>query len=645
MKLLVLARPLTQEEMAQRREAAIQRRLAKSNEQSQTAKTEDTGATGTCCRFRLHAMKEWIGTTYIDCGFNHTGTVEIKEDKDNETEDKDIFLAFSRVYSGTIRRGQKLFVLHPRYDPREVDLGNVLSNGEFPPNVSEFTVGDLYILMGREVMAVEEVPAGNIVGIAGLEELVLKSATVASSLACPAFRPMSYMASPIVHVAIEPVHASDMPALVRGMKLLNQADPCVEVTVQETGEHILSTAGEVHLQKCLDDLRHQYSRVDLNVSAPIIPFRETVIPPPTIDMVNEAISSENEVKSGLQLKETSQEALSSEVISIQTANKVCTLQILAKPLLPEVTQLLKESSHLLRALSLVRAGTSSREEVKLSEEMLQQLQELKSKLHSVFVKNTDDDSFDWEKAVDNIWSFGPRNTGPNILFNGLSSYKRPSVWSALEANGDKLHTLRDYDSSIVSGFQLATLSGPLCEEPMHGLCFILREWSHNQPEKRDKAAREHTTEADDRSGSRVEENQSVFEDVPSSPMSPQPQLQATDVYGPFSGQLMSAMKEGCRKAFLAQPARLMAAMYTCNILATAEVLGKLYAVLGRRNGRVLAEEMKEGSTVFSVQAVVPVAESFGFAEEVRKKTSGLASPQLVFSHWEVSSFATGWLQI
>ena len=47
--------------------------------------------------------------------------------------------------------------------------------------------------------------------------------------------------------------------------------------------------------------------------------------------------------------------------------------------------------------------------------------------------------------------------------------------------------------------------------------------------------------------------------------------------------------------------------------------------------------MLEGSVVFSVHAVVPVAESFGFAEEIRKKTSGLASPQLVFSHWEVRS--------
>lgn len=46
-----------------------------------------------------------------------------------------------------------------------------------------------------------------------------------------------------------------MPKLVRGMRLLNQADPCAEVLIQETGEHVLVTAGEVHLQRCLDDLR------------------------------------------------------------------------------------------------------------------------------------------------------------------------------------------------------------------------------------------------------------------------------------------------------------------------------------------------------------------------------------------------------
>ncbi len=51
--------------------------------------------------------------------------------------------------------------------------------------------------------------------------------------------------------------SGDMAALLQGMKLLNQADPCVEVLVQQTGEHVIVAAGEVHLQKCLDDLKQQ----------------------------------------------------------------------------------------------------------------------------------------------------------------------------------------------------------------------------------------------------------------------------------------------------------------------------------------------------------------------------------------------------
>lgn len=47
-----------------------------------------------------------------------------------------------------------------------------------------------------------------------------------------------------------------------------------------------------------------------------------------------------------------------------------------------------------------------------------------------------------------------------------------------------------------------------------------------------------------------------------------------DPYGPMSGQIMSAVKDGCRKTFQAQPQRLMAAMYTCSIQANAEILGK-----------------------------------------------------------------------
>lgn len=58
-------------------------------------------------------------------------------------------------------------------------------------------------------------------------------------------------------------------------------------------------------------------------------------------------------------------------------------------------------------------------------------------------------------------------------------------------------------------------------------------------------------------------------------------------------------------------------------------------MIGRRNGRVINDEMIEGSEMFVINSLIPVAESFGFAEEIRTKTGGLAMPQLVFSHWEV----------
>ncbi len=599
---------------------------------------------------------------------------EEEEEEGEEEEQKAIFLAFSRVYSGTIRRGQKLYVLQPRYNPREVqlergvaemgeDVDGDLGTPSLPPHVSEFTVRDLYILMGREVVAVDQVPAGNVLGISHLEHHVLKSATVASTLACPAFRPLTFSATPIVRVAIEPVHASDMPALVRGMKLLNLADPCVEVSVQETGEHVLSTAGEVHLQKCINDLKDTYARVPMSISAPIVPFRETVVPLPKLDMVNEVISSENEVIGPSGLPKENKEDVVGEIaqglISVQTANRACTLQIQALPLPVEATELLEQNTHLLKALSLSNVGSSGGV-VKLNERATQELKEFRTKLEEAFASSQngvdEPGSFNWQEAVDKIWCFGPRNTGPNVLLNAVPSYKRPSVWTALEdgtSPGDDSfcrQPLRAYDNSVISGFQLATLSGPLCEEPMHGVCFVVRGWTHGRSGQDLEREGEQTDvrragngslvvtspgrEVTPR-GSRVEVGMSEGDSPTASFLASPLRVQASDIYGPFSGQLISAVKEGCRRAFLTQPARLMAAMYSCDNLATAEVLGKLYGVLGRRNGRVVSEEMLEGSTVFSVRALVPVAESFGFAEEIRKKTSGLASPQLIFSHWEV----------
>lgn len=46
----------------------------------------------------------------------------------------------------------------------------------------------------------------------------------------------------------------------------------------------------------------------------------------------------------------------------------------------------------------------------------------------------------------------------------------------------------------------------------------------------------------------------------------------------------------------------------------ADVLGKVYGVVARRRGRIVAEEMKEGTTFFTVRALLPVVESFGFSD-------------------------------
>ena len=51
----------------------------------------------------------------------------------------------------------------------------------------------------------------------------------------------------------------------------------------------------------------------------------------------------------------------------------------------------------------------------------------------------------------------------------------------------------------------------------------------------------------------------------------------------------------------------------------------------------MSEDMKDGTNFFTIVTLIPIVESFGFVDEIRTKTSGMASPQLTFSHWQVRS--------
>lgn len=499
---------------------------------------------------------------------------EVHEDEVVVEQDDEVFVAFARIYSGCIRTGSNVYVLGPKHDPRQalqklksgfhVDEKATLKDLKADEHITKVNIERLYLLMGRELEALNEVPAGNVFGIGGLEEHVLKHATLSTEIACPPFSDLYLMATPILRVAIEPQNPVDLKQLLHGLKLLNQADASVQVLVQETGEPILVTTGEVHLQRCIEDLRQRYAKVPVLVSEPIIPFRETVVPPPTVDMVKEAIAVESH---DLEEKTT---------VSVSTLNNLCSVCIKAVPLPAAVTTLLENSTTLIKYLT---TNAKKRNEKIVTE--------FKTKLTDAFGSSG--------LCVDKIWSFGPRTCGSNILFNDNSNsevefsfWKRPTTEN----------TYTKYESSFLNGFQLATLAGPLCEEPMMGVGFVVSDWSISQD---------------------------------------------THEYGLLSGQLMSAVKEGCRDAFQLQPQRLMAAMYTCNILVNSEVLGRMYALLNKRHGRILHGDLEAScETTFNITAYLPVAESFAFASEVRKQTSGLANPQLVFSHWEVIDLDPFW---
>lgn len=87
----------------------------------------------------------------------------------------------------------------------------------------------------------------------------------------------------------------------------------------------------------------------------------------------------------------------------------------------------------------------------------------------------------------------------------------------------------------------------------------------------------------------------------------------------------------------------MANCFPRKLIITADVLGKVYGVVARRRGRIVSEEMKEGTAFFTIRALVPVVESFGFADEIRKRTSGAASPQLIFAGFETLDLDPFWV--
>merc|ERR1711894_336303 len=180
------------------------------------------------------------------------------------TSDKGRFYAFGRVFSGKVATGQKARIMGPNFVPgQKTDL-------------YEKSIQRTILMMGGRVEAIEDVPAGNICGLVGVDQFLVKTGTLTTFKEAHNMKQMKFSVSPVVRVAVECKNPADLPKLVEGLKRLAKSDPMVQCIIEESGEHIIAGAGELHLEICLKDLEEDHAQIPLKKSAPVVSYRETV---------------------------------------------------------------------------------------------------------------------------------------------------------------------------------------------------------------------------------------------------------------------------------------------------------------------------------------------------------------------------------
>jgi ribosome assembly protein 1 len=153
------------------------------------------------------------------------------------------------------------------------------------------------------------------------------------------------------------------------------------------------------------------------------------------------------------------------------------------------------------------------------------------------------------------------------------------------------------EDGIKSAFQMVSGAGPMCDEALWGVVFT------------------------------------VDVEISKTKLAEYTEGDLSQAFGPLSGQVISAARESLRGAIMTSSPRLVEAQLKCEIMTSSAGLAGTYASLGTRHGVVVSEDMREGSDIFMIQAHMPMADSFGFVDELRKRSSGISSATMCFSHW------------
>src|SRR5207248_8420847 len=172
-------------------------------------------------------------------------------------------ITFVLIYSGTVTSGTG--VLNSTKDQRE-------------------RIGRMLLMHANSREDIKEANAGDIVALASL-----KTTTTGDTLSDPqqpVILERMEFPDPVIEIAIEPKSKADQEKMGVALQRLAQEDPSFRVsTDQESGQTILRGMGELHLDIKVDILRRTY-KVDANIGAPQVAFRERVTRRAEVDYVH-----------------------------------------------------------------------------------------------------------------------------------------------------------------------------------------------------------------------------------------------------------------------------------------------------------------------------------------------------------------------
>ena len=163
-------------------------------------------------------------------------------------------IAVGRLFSGTVKKGDQLYVAGMPSANRVQSVG---------------------MFVGGDRINTEIVTAGNIIAVSGLRDAISGS-TISSDKEMTPFERIIHNSEPVVTTAIEAKHTKDLPKLVEVLRAVAKSDPSIQIDSNlETGEHLMSGMGELHLEITEYRIRNEHG-VEITTSPPIVVYRETV---------------------------------------------------------------------------------------------------------------------------------------------------------------------------------------------------------------------------------------------------------------------------------------------------------------------------------------------------------------------------------